>query len=336
MSQRPLRIVLGVFLILIGVSAWWMWNRTHPYATPAGPVETVTVAEASQPVFALVYVAEALGYFADAGVEVKFLSFSSGRDALQSVVEGRADLATTYETPVILQTFAGEQLSVVSGLHSSAENTALVARRDRGITAPSDLRGKTIGVTRDTNGEFFLYLLLTSNGISLEEVSLVDVRPGEMATMLVLGTVDAVATWNPHAYNAERDLAGGAVTFLSDSYAELSVLAGRRTVVAQRGEAIERLLTALVWAEEFVASDPEAARALVARRLSSYSSKTIEDTWDAFTRSVAIDGTLLTTLQQEAQWFSDSGIVDTAVPDFRTVIFSEYLKAISPENVNIR
>ncbi len=53
--------------------------------------------------------------------------------------------------------------------------TYLVARKDRGIVNVSDLRGKRIGTTKGTIAEFHLGRFLALNGITLQDVTLVDV-----------------------------------------------------------------------------------------------------------------------------------------------------------------
>ncbi|HIN72184.1 MAG TPA: hypothetical protein EYM98_06340 [Dehalococcoidia bacterium] len=71
-------------------------------------VENLTIAEASQAVFALVYIADEKGFFADEGLKVTFSTFTSGKDALNSVVQGNSDIGTVFETPVVLQSYQGD------------------------------------------------------------------------------------------------------------------------------------------------------------------------------------------------------------------------------------
>ena len=49
-------------------------------------VENLTIAEASQAVFALVYIADEKGFFTDEGQKVTFNTFTLGKDALNNVV----------------------------------------------------------------------------------------------------------------------------------------------------------------------------------------------------------------------------------------------------------
>ncbi len=325
---RPVLLVVGVLCLGTAV---WIWQHQRPSST-----EHLTLADASQPVFALVYIAEAEGYFAAQGLQVTYKSFTSGRDALSSVVHGHADLATVYETPVVLRASQGEALSVLTTLHTSTRNTALVARTDHGITTPDSLRGKTVAVSKNTNGEFFLHLYLTSQSIPLADVTFVDLKPEEMVPALKEGVVDAIAIWNPHVYNAQQAFQPGqTTTFYSDVYTEMSLLVGQRHFVAQRKEALHRFLTALVRAEQFLHQHEEAAKRIVVERLAHYPEATIRGVWAAFTAELKLNNVLLAILKEEATWFKHQGKVTGPIPNFGPIIFPDYLQRIKPEVVTV-
>ncbi len=44
-------------------------------------------------------------------------------------------------------------------------NNAIVARKDSGISAPGDLKGKRIGYTPGTTSDFFLDSMLTASAL---------------------------------------------------------------------------------------------------------------------------------------------------------------------------
>lgn len=300
------------------------------------PPETIVLAEASQPVFALVYIAEKLGYFAEEELAVSYRSFTSGRDALQSVVDGESDLATSYETPVVLQAFGGQVLSVVSSLHYSTRNTALVANRQHGINGPTDLVGKTVGVSKNTNGEFFLSLYLRSNGVDSSQVKIIDVNPQNMGTALAEGKVDAVATWNPNLWVARHALPeNDTLTLFSDVYSELSVLVGKRSFVAQHPERITKMLKALLRAKNFLETHPDEALKLVITRLPNQSEQIVRDTWQDSQKRIALNNVMLSVFQQEADWFLASGRFDKEKPDFNTIIEKKFLESLAPELVTL-
>ncbi len=301
------------------------------------PVEKLIVSDATQPVCALVYSADAKGFFSEEGLEISYLSFTSGRDALASVVSGEADVATVFETPIVLSTGKGEPVRILSTLHTSNRNTAIVARRDHGIDDPVDLRGKRIGVTFNTNGEFFLSQFLINEGVELKTVELVDLPPNGMAEALAKGEVAAIASWAPHTFNAQKMLSSGnAKVFYSTAYTEISVLAVLSETLAQKKEAMIRLLRALIRAERFIATNEEDSIAIVAKRLSGQSEQNIRAAWGNFRAALRLDNILLSVLSQEGEWLSERGIIPKPAPEFRQVLYPDYLNSMKPESVTVR
>ncbi len=322
--------VLIVFLVLIAGVAFWL------RLAPGLKTETLVIADASQPMFALLYIADAKGYLREEGLNVTYKSFTSGRDALNSAISGEADIATVFETPIVQQYAKGKKIGVVSTLHHSSLNTALVFHTNRGIKTPSDLAGKTIAVTKNTNGEFFLNLFLTSNSIKESEVTLVNTKPQEMVNVLKDGAVDAVATWNPHVANAIHSFGAGKVkTFYSDIYTEMSFLAGQREVIVRKQEAVTRLLKAIIRAEAFLRDNNEQAFQLVIKRFPGGSETIIRKMWNNFTAEAMLNNVMLSIFKQEAEWFRKIGKLKTHLPDFRDVIMPEYLAKLKPESVTV-
>jgi len=299
-------------------------------------IEKITIADAHYQSFGLVYIALQNGYFKDEGLEVRFNTFKVGRDALADAVAGNSDIATVFEAPFVRQIYEGQDLSIISSLHKSTRGTAVLALKKKGIQSVQNLKGKKIAVTKGTNGEFFLYSLLTSQGMRVEDVKLFDTAPSDMQKVLTDGSVDAVATFNPflsiiqNAFPREE-----IITFNSEVYTENSVLAGKTEVVKNKKEAFTRLLKALVRAEDFYKSNREESIQAIAKSLVNTPETTIRNIWPDYTLSLNLDNVLLTVLNREGQWFKDNGIYKTEVPDFRNAIFTEYLKSVKPEAVTI-
>ena len=63
----------------------------------------------------------------------------------------------------------------------------------------------------------------------------------------------------------------------------------------------------------------------------------IDTIWNNFDFRVALTPNLLELWNQEAQWAKDTGKVtgETAIPNFRNIIFSDPLKKISPFAVEL-
>lgn len=298
--------------------------------------EKLTLALAEQPVFALIYIAQARGFLAEEGVELSVNSFELGRDALRNVLEGKADLATTYETPAVLQIYGGHPLGVITTLHTSRTSHALVARRDKGIEKPSDLAGRRIGVTPGTSTEYFLSLLLATAGLKASEATIVALEPADYEKALADGRVDALVAFNPTLSMILQSGRSGLAVFHSDIYVETSMLVGLRPTLQARREAIVRLLKAVVRAEKFALENREESLRIVIKRLEGkYPEPAIREGWDSIRPEARLDHVLLALMTEEARWFRDGGRFVAPVPDFRRAIADDLLRSVRPEAVTL-
>ena len=136
---------------------------------PAGPPEKVTIAYATAPYTVLADIAQAQGYFKLEGLEVTPHFHVTGKAALDEVLAGKADFATVADTPLMFSIMNGHQISIIATIQSSNKNNGIVARKDRGISTPQDLKGKKLGVSLGTISEFFADAFLASHSMARED-----------------------------------------------------------------------------------------------------------------------------------------------------------------------
>lgn len=302
----------------------------------AGHPEKITLALSMLPHASLVHVAAAEGFFAGEGLEVTLQPYQFGKLALDAVLAGKADLATCAETPVVFALLKGQQISVLATIAGATKNTAVVARKDAGISAPRDLAGKRIGVSRGTNGEFFLDTLLIRHGIDRGAVHLVDLSPANMPDALAKGEVDAVSIWNPVILDLQKLLGDRVLIFYADDiYFETSDVVARKDFVKQRLAAAKSVLSALLRAEAFVRSHPEEARRATAAALKQDLAQ-IDAAFGPFDFRVRLEQSLLVLMEEEARWAIRSGLVPRQdTPSFLTSLETEPLLAVKPAAVQL-
>jgi len=299
------------------------------------PLE-ITIAEAHQPAFALLYIAQEKGFFDEHALQVNYHRFTSGRDALDDVVAGKADLATVFETPVVLKAVAGVDIRVLSTLHQSTNNTGLLALRRSGIEQATDLIGKRIGVPFNTNAQFFLSLYLQSQGISNRDVQLVNTAPAALQQKLISAQLDAVAIWNPYLHSIKGQFENEAlIHFRSDVYTEMSVMAARESTVFNKSAAIQRLYAALAQAEAFLHDSPKLALDLVLKQFPQDQQASIRQVWPGIKATLALDHLLLNVLRGEAKWFYQQGVVTELRLDFENIFHPQFLSEVKPYGVTI-
>ena len=136
-----------LWFLLALVLAAGLLALSRPPEMPLPPVGTVTIAVPMQISSATMLVASAQGLFERAGVKVIIQPFELGKDALQSVRDGHADLALVADTPLMFALQAGADIGILAGVSQGRRTIAVVARKDRGIQRLEDLKGRSVGLS---------------------------------------------------------------------------------------------------------------------------------------------------------------------------------------------
>jgi ABC-type nitrate/sulfonate/bicarbonate transport system substrate-binding protein len=304
--------------------------------TPDSSSEKLSIATPTVPHAALLYIAAAKGYFAEEGLEVTMMPAIHGKAAVELVMQGKADLGAASEVVLVLATAKERALAIAAGIFNSSRDLAVVARRERGIAVPRDLAGKRVGVTLGTAGDYFLWALLVRNKVLPSSVTLVDMPPAEIAQAITAGTIDAASTWQPNVLNAQLVLSDKSVTFHEPlAYTETFNIIGRRDFLKARSKAIEKLMRALLKAEQFNQARPEEGLTLVAKQL-KVEVKAIQPSWKDFNFRVELRQPQLNTLEEEARWAMTHGYIETGpIPNFLPNLYLDALLAVQPARVTV-
>lgn len=298
--------------------------------------EKVTIAYTTILNAVLVHIAFVKGYFADEGLDVTPQPHAFGKPALDAVIDGKADLATVTDTPVVLAVTGGKKLYIIAVIETSGRDEAIVARQDRGISKPSDLKGKNIGVTLGTAGHFFADSFLIARGIDRNNVNIIDMKPDAMFEELSKGKVDAVSVWNPTLKSLGKNLGNKAITFYDETiYTETFCVAAGQEYVKKNPEAIKKFLRALIKAELFVKQNEKEARNLVAEFL-KMDKALLDETWDIFSFKVTLDQAMLVDLEDQTRWALKNKLTaGTSMPNYLDYIYVDGLHSVKPEAVRI-
>jgi NitT/TauT family transport system substrate-binding protein len=300
----------------------------------AEPLQKITVAYTVQPQSTLIHVALAKGFFIEEGLEVQSLVHTFGKASLQSLLEHKVDFATVAETPVMFAVMNGEKIFVIANIEASNMNNAIVARKDAGITSAADLKGKRIGFTPGTTSDFFLDSMLTTLGLTRHDVLTVALKPEEMAEAIAAKKVDAVCTWNYPLAQIKRQLGTNAIIFFDrEIYTETYNVAAWQDFVLKNPDTVKRFLRAMIKAEGFVANHADEAQSIMSARTKT-DIDLVREVWNGFRYRVALDQTLLITLEDEARWAMKHKLTEkTVMPDFRNYIHLDSLRAVKAEAV---
>ena len=331
MRPMSLRIAVAALMLCACISAC-----TRTDQKPAGPPEKVVMAVAASPDTALAQVALVKGFYQQEGLEVTPRKYEYGKLALEAMLEGKADFATVAETPVMFAVMKGADISVIATIQRSNSNNAVIARKDRGIRTPQDLKGRRIATTSGTIIDFYLDSFLAVNGLPRKAVTAVDMRPEEMESAIVNGDVDAISGWGHVAAETRKRLGNKGITFLDkEIYTQNFLVVAKQEFIRKNPEKVERLLRALVRAEEFVERYPAEAQAVIVD-FSRVDRSVVAEIWALSDLSVALDQPLILALEDESRWAIEGGLTGARkVPNYLHFIYFDGLKAVKPGAVRI-
>lgn len=269
-----------------------------------------------------IYVAEAQGYFAAEGVAVRVQDCVGGQRCLRRLFDGEVQLATVSELPVMFNSFERSDFAVVATFVTSARDVKLIARRSAGIAESAQLAGKRIGTVRGASAHYFLDAYLLFHDIDPRRIELVALPPERLGTALLRQEVDAIAIWEPYGWLAQRALGADARVLPSPRiYTEsFNLVVDRRTLAAREDELV-KLLRALERAQRHIREQPRQAQEVLKARL-GIEQAFVEATWADFDFRLALDQSLISTLEGEARWALREGHVPAGhkAPNFLHVI----------------
>ena len=327
-------VVAIVIIVLSALGVWYFTNPSPPYS---GKTESITVAYSPFESTALLWVAEDQHFFEKNGLDISLRKYDSGAGSLDGVVNGEADLAVgVTEFPLVSKALQGVKVRAI-GTIDKGDFIYLVARKDRGIVNVSDLRGKRVGTTKGTVAEFHLGKFLTLNGMTLRDITLVDVRtPAGWVNEVADGNIDAISTSQPYA-NAARDRLGdNAVMWSAQSSQPLfALVVSTDAWIAGHPGTAGKFLKSLAEAEEYIHTHPAEARASVQRHL-NLSETYMPAVWQQNQFGLSLDQSLISTMENEARWMIANNMTNaTTVPDFRNYLYTRGLDEIKPGSVRI-
>ena len=333
MKRLPIRIAVAVSALAIG-ACFLACDRAEK--KPAGQPEKITIAYATLPETALAQVAQSRGYYREEGLEATAHLHPYGKIALQDMLAGKADFATVAETPVMFAIMKGEKISVIATIQTTNLGHAIIARRDRGILAFGDLKGRKIAATLGTTSHFYLDAMLVTHGISSKDVKVVDLKAEAIPEALARGDIDAVSTFPPYTALTQKKLGDRVITFHDkDIYRYNFNVVATQEFIRKSPDTVRKMLRALIKAEEFVRSNPAEAQKILAD-FSGIDIAMIRDSWADASFTVSLDQPLVLALEDESRWAINGGLTNAGkIPNYLDFIYTDGLASVKPNAVRI-
>ncbi|MDX6635104.1 MAG: putative hydroxymethylpyrimidine transport system substrate-binding protein [Solirubrobacterales bacterium] len=214
-----------------------------------------------------IYMAEKLGYFEEAGLDVSIATPSDPSLPIKLVATGRSDLAVSYEPEVALAREQGLDVVAIAAL-VNRPLTSLIWLGKSGVKGVGDLKGKTVATAGIPYQDAFLKTILARVKLTPGDVKAVNVGFG-LLPALVGGSAQAMLGGFSNVEGVDLRERGKApvVTPVDKlgvpTYDEL-VLVARRQSLEENPEKFRLFLAALERGTEAAVAQPGAATKAIA------------------------------------------------------------------------
>ena len=171
---------------------------------PSAMAQDLRVGAATNVGGMVVFVAQDKGFFAKNGVDAKVVTRNTGPALTKSLRAGEIDFAPAAFTNLPAALERGLDLRGVVGYVGSSYSKStsdrmigIAARPGTGIKSIADLKGRKVGVAFGGTGDLYMRTLLKRNGININDVNRINVRPPSFVSIFDSGGVEAIVAWEP-------------------------------------------------------------------------------------------------------------------------------------------
>ena len=303
-------------------------EKTEEQATEeTEAVEQVTLNIAYMPNYGILWsVMNAIdqGFLEEEGITVNLTEFADGPTIIAAMESGSIDLG--YIGQGAHKLCINGKATIFALSHISNGDMLIGGP---GIASIKDLAGKTVAYSSGTSSESILVKALSKEGMTLDDITAMDMDPTGIVSAMISGSVDAAATWSPNSLKILEEVDG--TTELADnmSFSDETVSLASWIVMPnyaqENRDVLVRFTRALFKAMDYAANEnQEATAGLIATQIAGDQATVYEQRGDAQwltgkeVAAGAADGTVEGYYELQKQDFIAAGEVegDPAVSDY--------------------
>ena len=194
------------------------------------------------------------GYFDEAGITVELTEFQDGPSIIAAMESGSIDMGYIGQGAHKLCIQGNAKIFALSHV---SNGDAVIGGPE--VKTLEDLKGKKVGYSSGTSSEDILKNALEKAGLTMNDITAVDMDASNIVTAMLSGGVDACATWSPNSLKIMEE--GKDLTKLCDNttFSDKTVSLASWIVTPSYAEAnadkILRFTKALFKAMDYAADD---------------------------------------------------------------------------------
>jgi taurine transport system substrate-binding protein len=131
------------------------------------------------------------------GYKINWRMFGGGGDVIRAMASGDVQIGEAGSSPVTAAASQGQDIKLFWILDDIADAEALVARNGSGINSVKDLKGKKVATPFVSTAHYQLMVDMKLQGVDAKGVTVMNMRPPEIAAAWERGDIDAAFIWDP-------------------------------------------------------------------------------------------------------------------------------------------
>jgi len=136
-------------------------------------------------------------HFRPAGIEVKWVEFSSGPPMMEAMNVGSIDYGAVGDSPPVFAQAAGAAIVYAAG-QPITNGQGILVPKDSPIRSIAELKGKRVGFTKGSSAHNIVVQTLEKAGLTYADITPVYLTPPDAGPAFANGSVDAWAIWDPY------------------------------------------------------------------------------------------------------------------------------------------
>lgn len=201
-----------------------------------------------------VLTAEQMGYMEEQGITLELSSFQDGPTIISAMESGSIDIG--YIGDGAHKLCAAGSAEIIALSHISNGDAVIGGPN---VTSLEDLAGKTVAYAAGTSSEVILTNALNSVGLTMDDITAMNMDASAIVTAMMTGDVDACALWSPESLTVLEQVEGTTkladnVTFSDTSVSLASWIAMPDRVESER-DMFVRFVTALFQGMDYSADE---------------------------------------------------------------------------------
>ena len=258
------------------------------------------------------WVEEALKEAGYDDVKVTYTEFESGPPENESFASGAQDVGVMGNVPTISAAAAGQARTILGVAYNGEKTEAVLVPKDSKISSAKDLKGKKIGLVVGSIAQDFVERLLDKEGLTDEDVELVNLASTEQQNALATGQVDAIAVWQPMIAQVETAGTGKVLVDGTDLYKCENLISGNTDYIKDNPEIVQIFLEQYARAASEVSKDTAGYAEKYAKKY-NLDADIVNATISDMNFQVSVTDEDIDDFQKTADWLYESGNVKKQV-----------------------